>query len=47
LHDGAAPPTQLEFFWIDIARAHALQSAQSLFAWKLASTYKGETKFKN
>jgi len=47
LHDGAAPPTWLEFFWIDIARAHVLQSAQSLFVWKLASTYKGETKFKN
>jgi 8-oxo-dGTP pyrophosphatase MutT (NUDIX family) len=46
LHDGAAPPTRLEFFWIDIARAHALQSAQSVFVWKLASSC-GQAKSRN
>ena len=27
-HDGKAPPTRLEFFWIPLAHGHVLQSGQ-------------------
>lgn len=34
-HDGTAPPTRLECFWIPIAAAHVLQAGQGALLWRL------------
>jgi len=35
LHDGLKKPTNFECFWIDLEKAHVLQSGQSAMVWKL------------
>ena len=34
-HEGKAPPTPFEFFWIPLEHAHVLQSGQGSLVWRL------------
>lgn len=36
-HDGKAPPTRFEFFWIPLAHGHVLQSGQGALLGSIAA----------